>query len=357
MIAFIDNNYCYVYSNLQYQEFLGQTESLKGKHMETVLGRKVFNKIKNRIDVALGGELVNYETDYSDKGSDIKYVNVTHVPHMKGKISLGFFSLILDITDQKEEEVKQKIQENQSRQLRHLKSLMTLSGGVAHEFNNLLVPIVGFTKMVQKNLDPECADAGYLGRVLKTAYRAKDIVAQVQLFSKRKELGSENVQPEVILDQLLKKNIKSLPAAIELKIEFGCDILPIIANPHQLEHIIINLYENAIEAMLDGGILKIKLVNTENDHLTHMNLYKKDQACICLSFEDTGHGMNSETCAQIFNPFFTTRGKANHTGLGLSVVLNIVEQFGGYIDVSSKLGEGANFKIYLPASKLAITQG
>ncbi|NQU64804.1 MAG: hypothetical protein HQ517_11075 [SAR324 cluster bacterium] len=222
--------------------------------------------------------------------------------------------------------------------------MTTLAGGVAHEFNNLLVPIIGFSKMVLKNILPGSQDAGYLERVIKTAYRAKEIVLQVKTFRRKQELILESIPLATILDQVLSDMGPTLPENIVLQTEIDRETLPVLSNDKQIQQLIRNLVDNAADAMPDGGTLRISLQNSD----IHPSM-KTESACVCLTFEDTGHGMKAEIQEQIFNPFFTTRDKGHHTGLGLSVSLGIMDQLDGIIDVTSESGIGSLFKIYFPA--------
>jgi signal transduction histidine kinase len=250
----------------------------------------------------------------------------------------------------KENEISENQREALQKQLRHrqrLETVGTLAGGIAHEFNNVLVPIILFTEMALHDLPASSASRPDLERVLTAARRAKDLVKKILTFSR--ELGDVKLAlidlRTVIADGL---NLFSAltPPSIEIRTEIGDAIAPVRADATLAVHLVINLCTNAYQAM-EGtqGILTIGLRN-------HGNSPIKGEMGARVEFwvSDTGHGMDPTTAERIFEPFFTTRSVGMGTGLGLSIVHGIVESFGANIVVETEPGMGSTFRIYFPVA-------
>jgi signal transduction histidine kinase len=247
----------------------------------------------------------------------------------------------------KEKEISEIQREELQKQLRHrqrLETVGTLAGGIAHEFNNVLVPIILFTEMALQDLPASSASRSDLERVLAAAQRAKDVVKKILTFSR--ELGDVQLAlidlRTVIADGL---NLFSAlaPPSIEIRTEIGDDIFPVRADATLAAHLVINLCTNAYQAMQGAqGVLTIGLRN-------HLPPGDGTGARVEFWVSDTGHGMDPATAERIFEPFFTTRSVGVGTGLGLSVVHGIVESFSANIVVETEPGKGSTFRIFFPA--------
>jgi signal transduction histidine kinase len=250
----------------------------------------------------------------------------------------------------KEKEISEIRREELQKQLRHrqrLETVGTLAGGIAHEFNNALVPIILFTDTALQDLPPSTRSRADLERVLAAAHRAKDVVKKVLTFSR--ELGDVKLAlidlRTVVADGL---NLFSAlaPSSIEIRTEIGEAIAPVRADATLAVHLVINLCTNAYQAMQDTqGVLTVGLRN-----LKDASLAGDTGARVEFWVSDTGHGMDPTTAERIFEPFFTTRSVGVGTGLGLSVVHGIVESFGANIVVETEPGKGSTFRIYFPAA-------
>jgi signal transduction histidine kinase len=249
----------------------------------------------------------------------------------------------------KEKEISEIQREELQKQLRHrqrLETVGTLAGGIAHEFNNVLVPIILFTEMALQDLPASSASRSDLERVLAAAQRAKDVVKKILTFSR--ELGDVQLAlidlKTVIADGL---NLFSAlaPPSIEIRTEIGDDIFPVRADATLAVHLVINLCTNAYQAMQGTqGVLTIGLRNHGVPQAAGGT-----GARVEFWVSDTGHGMDPATAERIFEPFFTTRSVGVGTGLGLSVVHGIVESFSANIVVETEPGKGSTFRIFFPA--------
>jgi signal transduction histidine kinase len=249
----------------------------------------------------------------------------------------------------REKEISEIRREDLQKQLRHrqrLETVGTLAGGIAHEFNNVLVPIILFTDMALQDLPSSSVSHADLKRVLGAAQRAKDLVKKILTFSR--ELGDAKLSlidlRGVVADGLNLFSALASPS-IEIRTEIEDAIPAVRADATLAAQLVLNLCTNAYQAMQGTqGVLTIGL-------RAHGNSPSSGEtgARVEMWVSDTGHGMDPTTAERIFEPFFTTRSVGVGTGLGLSVVHGIVESFGANIIVESEPGKGSTFRIYFPA--------
>jgi two-component system cell cycle sensor histidine kinase/response regulator CckA len=239
--------------------------------------------------------------------------------------------------------------EDQLRQAQKMEAIGQLAGGVAHDFNNLLMVMQAHTDRIRDNLtsgDPLYADAE---EVHSAVTKAASLVAQLLAFSRKQLLQPKVLDVSVVLKDVGKMLARVLEANIDFRIETQPNLARVKADQGQLEQAILNLAVNARDAMPAGGMLVLEAHNCsfERSHTwQHSSLDPGDY--VVLSITDTGTGMNAETQRRVFEPFFTTKSPGKGTGLGLSMVYGVVKQSGGAISVSSELGKGTTFKIFLP---------
>ncbi len=235
-------------------------------------------------------------------------------------------------------------------QLQKMEALGVLAGGIAHDFNNILSPILGYTDMCI-NISPKDGDiARYLQRVKKASVRAQDLVGQILAFSRQGEQEYIRLQPGPIIKETLKLLRATMPTFIKIENQVLQGLKPIMADPTQIHQLVMNLCTNAYHAMGEkGGVLRVSLssVCVDSGPLVE-NRFLKSGDYILIQVSDTGHGMSDSLMEKIFEPYFTTKEKGKGTGLGLSIAHSIVTRLKGHITVSSTLGEGTCFDIYLP---------
>lgn len=258
-------------------------------------------------------------------------------------------SIARDITERKRIEDERAKLEAQLRRAQKLETIGTLAGGIAHDFNNILAPIMGFTELALLKIGGNETAARDLNQVLKSSYRAKDLVKQILLFSKQSEKEQKPLALQPLVKEALKLLRPSIPSTIEIRSELSASCGKVRADATQIHQVVINLCANAWQAMDEGGTLSIKLEQVNVDAVTakmYPNLNEGEYAC--LSIIDTGTGMDEATLDRVFEPFFTTKAVDKGTGLGLSVVHGIVRNHRGDILVYSEQGKGSAFHIYLP---------
>lgn len=230
-----------------------------------------------------------------------------------------------------------------------LESLGTLAGSVAHDFNNVLAAIVGFGEMAQDAALPDSNQARHLERVLQAALRGKALVERILAFSRGGAHTAIVFELEPVIKEVLALLAASLRPGVVLEQQLDASGARLRGDPTRIFESVMNLCTNAMQAMPEGGMMSVELervVTTEPRVLSHNQLAVGNY--LSLSVSDQGGGIAPAVMDHLFEPFFTTRSADDGTGLGLAVVHGVVAEFGGAIDVQSRLGHGARFTLYLP---------
>ena len=243
--------------------------------------------------------------------------------------------------------------------LRHaqrLKSLGTLAGGVAHEFNNVLQPLLLYTELALEDLPDGSPIASNLERVLELANRAKGLSRQILTFGRLDDDAELTVVPVTpVVEEAVTMIRALLPANVDLRVDIDPDAGHVRCDPAQIQQLVVNLCNNAFRALTSGdahiGVSLMRKTVDAKQAAGHPHLNAGKYAV--LDVTDTGRGMDAETVERIYEPFFTTQEVGEGTGLGLSVVHGIVRRHDGEILLNSKLGEGTRFRIYLPRVDVA----
>jgi signal transduction histidine kinase/ActR/RegA family two-component response regulator len=236
------------------------------------------------------------------------------------------------------------------RQVQKMEAVGRLAGGVAHDFNNILAAMIGYTELSMYNIPASNPAWHQLQEVLRAGQRAKALVHQILTFSRRTEQAHTPVQLPPLVEEALALLRASLPSSIEIRQHIDPEVGAVLADPTQLHQVIINLCANAEHAMRQtGGVLDVRLEAVKVDTALaaqHPALHLGPH--VQLTVRDTGQGMPPDVVEHIYDPFFTTKAAGEGTGIGLSVVHGIVVNHGGTITVESRVDHGTTFMIYLP---------
>jgi len=261
-------------------------------------------------------------------------------------------SLEAEIREHKQAEAEKLRLEERLFQARKMEAVGQLAGGVAHEFNNILMAIIGYADVLQMRMAKGDPLHAFAGHIIASGQRAARLTKDLLAFSRR-----QRVEPRLAdLNEIVSRTRAFLSMMIDREIALQiavCDSpLTLFADDILLEQVIVNLAANARDAMPGGGMLSIRTdaIDLERDSLpAHPEAEPGRYGCITVS--DTGIGMDEKVSARIFEPFFTTKEVGQGTGLGLSLVYGIVRQHGGFIDVDSMVGRGTTVRLFLPLTR------
>jgi signal transduction histidine kinase/ActR/RegA family two-component response regulator len=245
--------------------------------------------------------------------------------------------------------------ERRLEQAQRMEAVGRLAGGIAHDFNNLLTVIGSYSDLALRKLDDGDSVGRYVQQIRKASITASGLTRQLLAFSRRQVLQPRVIVLNEVVEEIGFMVQSLLGTSIELRIKLDPQLGQIEADPVQLQQVLLNLIVNSKDAMPDGGMLNIETRNIELDErYAQRFLDMRPGNYVRLTVADTGIGMDEETLARIYEPFFTTKPKGQGTGLGLPTVYGIVQQSGGYISVYSEVDKGTTFHVYLPRVNKAI---
>ena len=324
-----------------------ETLALPFEEMEGRFCYEVFRGIESPcpgcpvFESSMDGLIHEAEIEHAKLGK-VFVVSASPIINDKKQIT-GIVHLARDITEQKKLEA-------QLRQAQKMEAIGTLAGGIAHDFNNILSPILGYSEMTLDVLSPEAPLSSDIKQVIKAANRAKELVNQILTFSRQTEQTCTPLRIQYVVKEALKLLRASIPTTIEIQNSIDMQCGAIHADPTQIHQVIMNLCTNAYHAMQDsGGVLDVQLreVLLEAEQLQDGTEQQAGRYAR-LTVGDNGHGMPPEIIDKIFDPYFTTKGQGEGTGLGLSVVHGIVTSVGGSIAVSSTVDKGTIIHAFFP---------
>jgi PAS domain S-box-containing protein len=291
---------------------------------------------------ALAGEASHYELAVRTTAGRRIEMAITNVPLMSGNEVTGVFGIARDLTEQRELEA-------QLRQAQRIESVGKLAGGIAHDFNNLITAIKLHGELLLDITPPDDERHGDLQAIQAAADRAAALTRQLLAFSRRQLLRPEPLDVNEIVRGLSRTITRLLGADITVRTDL-CDAPGMVmADPGQVEQVLVNLLLNARDAMPpEGGRIVIETRPAELDGTPIDGVTPVPGAYVQLSVSDNGAGMDAAVRARAFEPFFTTKAPGEGTGLGLSTVYGIVKQTGGYVFCESRPGTGTSFRVFLP---------
>jgi len=293
--------------------------------------------------------IIDYEVTGKDGSTIILELSASLMRDHAGA-PIGFRGIARDVTERKSAEQEQKRLEVQLQHIQRMESIGTLAGGIAHNFNNILMGISGNTSLLLLKTNPSDPNYQRIKNIERMVDSASKLTRQLLGYARG---GTYEVRT-MNLNQVIEETANTFGAAkrdISIHQELAEDLGMVRADQGQIEQVLLNLFVNAGDAMPRGGELFIKSTNVTHKDMSGKAYSVKPGPYALITVRDTGVGMDEKTAERIFEPFFTTKGFGKGTGLGLASTYGIIKAHGGYIDVNSKEGQGATFYVYLPASE------
>jgi PAS domain S-box-containing protein len=316
-----------------------------GKRSKEIMPGLDDDLIKAYGRVALTGKPEQMEYHSSDLG---RHFEISAFSPRHGQFAVTFS----DVTARKEGEEQRAALEAQLRQAQKMEAIGTLAGGIAHDFNNILAAIIGYSELVLADVPKEGELSENAAQVVQAGLRARDLVKQILAFSRRTEQQRNPLRLGSLVKEALKFLRSSLPVSIQLITHIPRKEPAVLADPTQIQQVLMNLCTNAAQAMHpEGGRLKVEVYEEElaESHLTSLWSIQPGPYLV-LDVSDTGKGMDPDVQNKIFEPYFTTKKPGEGTGLGLAVVHGIVIAHGGALRVDSQKSNGTRFRVYLPVA-------
>jgi PAS domain S-box-containing protein len=351
MIVRVDRNLRYVYANPGAERITGVPNSVR-------IGKTIFelgypeDRVK-RLERFYGavfetGQEQGFEgaTDFVNRHV---YVSTIFVPEFDDNHRVeSVLAVSHDLTEQYQ-------LQQQLRQAQKMEAIGTLAGGIAHDFNNMLAIILGNAELALDDLDGEDGPSQSLKQIIKASRRARELTRQILTFSRKTERGRNVLKLTPLVKETYQLLRGTLPSTVRMEIDIRAESDAVLADPSQIQQVLVNLATNAEYAMRKkGGTLTIRLDNItvgQEGQVNEADLPKGRY--VRLTVQDTGTGMPEKVRTRVFEPFFTTKGPGKGTGMGLAVVYGIVKNHEGDITVESAPGKGAVFNVFLPVAQPA----
>ncbi|MBN2654349.1 MAG: PAS domain S-box protein [Nitrospirae bacterium] len=312
-----------------------------------------FDKFRNRI--INGAVYTDLELKRQSKDGRLIDISISTAPiHDKNGEIAEIIALVTDITDRKKIEAERIKLQDQLMQAQKMESVGRLAGGVAHDFNNKLGVILGYTELALSKIEHDNTITDYLKQISTAAQRSAEITRQLLAFARKQTISPRALILNDTIDGMINMLQRLIGENIDLSWLPGKDTWYVMMDPAQLDQILVNLCVNARDAISGTGKITIETANSVID-----KEFCSDKPefipgdFVTLTVSDNGCGMDKDTITNLFEPFFTTKDVGKGTGLGLATVYGIIKQNNGFINVYSEPGQGSMFRIYLPAYKTA----
>ncbi|MBL8438379.1 MAG: PAS-domain containing protein [Zoogloeaceae bacterium] len=342
-IAYFDHSWTYRYANRRYAEWFGSTSTgMTDQPIEQAIGREMFEKVKDAVARALAGEQVTYEYDLTRPDGSVVYARSTLVPDVgaEGEV-MGCFVHSLDITEQRRTQ-------QAFAQAQKMEAIGQLTGGLAHDFNNMLTVIIGNLTGLREAHPDDPASEEFIEPAMQAAIGGAELIRRLLTFSRQQPLAPRRVEVNQLVLNMSKLIRRSLPANISLVTANRQPELETLVDPHQLESALLNLALNARDAMPNGGELRIESSLETLSPAAAADLELAPGDYVQIAVHDNGTGMDGGTLARVFEPFFTTKKFGMGSGLGLAMVYGFIKQSGGGVRIRSRQARGTTIALVLP---------
>ncbi len=352
----LDGQYHTTFVNAAMAQMLGYTpEEMIGAPIDQFLFDEDKEDHRLHRNARYQGIREHYEQRYHRKDNSACWCLLSSAPLQEdeGQFS-GSFVMCTDITSRKETEEALRKSEDQFRQAQKMEAVGQLAAGAAHDFNNILTAMIGYSHLAQMKLQENDPVRHDIDQILEASKRATVLTQSLLAFSRKQPVDLAVIDLNQVIKGFEKFLLRLIREDIDLRTIPSVDALTVMADRSQLEQVIMNLVANARDAMPNGGQLIIKTeFSIMNDEFIKAHGFGKAGQYALMSVSDTGTGMDEHTRSRIFEPFFTTKEEGKGTGLGLAMVFGIVKKHDGFILVYSEPGKGTSFKIYLPIVRTA----
>lgn len=355
LIAYVDHDQRVRFANRAYAEWAGiPQDDIIGRHIRDVVGLELYKVTTGNREKVYAGEMVSNEGRETSPQGKGYYFRSTRIPRFDGEGEvLGYYFIMDDLTEHVE-------QEEQLRQAQKMDAVGQLTGGVAHEFNNLLLVIVGNLEiLLGKTTDAPLRLTATAA--LDSAMRGSELTRKLLAFSRKQTLDVKPIDANRLVLRISDMLQSVLGETISIKTDLGDDIWPVLTDAGQIESALLNLALNARDAMPKGGVITITTANMEEANRGTRKLPGNDIGddggegpgdFVMIDVSDTGTGMTADVLGRAMDPFFTTKDVGSGTGLGLSMVFGFVEQSNGSVEIESELAKGTHVKMYLPRASV-----
>ena len=342
-VAYFDREWAYRYANKGYAEWFGwSADQVEGRHIQEVTGQEVFEVVAPDVGRALDGERVTYEYQLTGRDGSPARARSTLVPDVApdGTV-LGCYVHSVDVTEQRRTQAALA-------QAQKMEAIGQLTGGLAHDFNNMLTVVIGNLVALKENHPDDPLTENFVEPAMHAANRGAELIRRLLGFARRQPLEPKPVEVNELILGMSKLIRRSLPSTIAVSTASREPCLVAMVDAHQLENALLNLALNARDAMPNGGELRIE------SSLEHLGVHAAADLevppgdYVQIAVTDNGMGMDGSTLARVFEPFFTTKQFGLGSGLGMSMVYGFTKQSGGGVRIRSRQARGTTVALLLP---------
>ena len=342
-VAYFDREWAYRYANKGYAEWFGwSADRVEGRRIQEVVGQEVFEVVQAHVARALGGERVTYEYQLTGRDGDPARARSTLVPDIApdGTV-LGCYVHSVDVTEQRRTQAALA-------QAQKMEAIGQLTGGLAHDFNNMLTVVIGNLVALKENHPDDPLTENFVEPAMHAANRGAELIRRLLGFARRQPLEPKPVEVNELILGMSKLIRRSLPSTIAVSTASREPCLVAMVDAHPLENALLNLALNARDAMPNGGELRIE------SSLEHLGIHAAADLevppgdYVQIAVTDNGMGMDGSTLARVFEPFFTTKQFGLGSGLGMSMVYGFTKQSGSGVRIRSRQARGTTVALLLP---------
>jgi PAS domain S-box-containing protein len=347
LIAYFDRDGVYRYINRGFHEWFGlDTANPGGVSAKQYLGAASDAGIRPNLARALAGEALTFEYETALVGGRRVTARTTLIPEIGADTTVaGCFELTFDITEQKHAQ-------EMLVQAQKMEGLGQLTGGLAHDFNNILTVILGNLGALSDARGNDAAVAEFVEPAIEAARRGAELIKSLLLFARQQPLDAQAADVAPLIASVGRLVRRSLPESLQLDIDAGDAPLWAWIDAHQLQNTLLNLVLNARDATPAQGRIGVRASVQALDAARATALQAEPGPYVRIEVSDNGSGMDAQTLARVFEPFFTTKRSGLGTGLGMAMVYGFVKQSGGAIGIESQVGQGTTVSLWLPASEV-----